>query len=99
VRGSVDLGHDDDAVVWGPADLQPAAQELLAAAVCLSALWDQVAEQFLGKRREETGGGQMRAYTSAESKKLTPASKAVSRRRIELAAPFCCPMVIVPART
>jgi hypothetical protein len=41
----------------------------------------------------------MRAYISAESKKLTPASKAMSRRRIELAAPFCCPIVIVPART
>jgi hypothetical protein len=81
-----------------PADLQPVAQELLAAAMRLSAPWDQVAEQFLGKRREERGG-QMRAYTSAESKKLTPASKAVSRRRIELAAPFCCPIVIVPART
>jgi hypothetical protein len=56
------------------------------------------AEQFLGKRRGKRGM-QMKAYISAESKKLMPASKAVSRRRSELAAPFCSPIVIVPAWT
>jgi hypothetical protein len=75
VKGSVDLGRNDDAVAWDPTDPQPAAQELLAASVRLP------------------------AYISAESKKLTRASKAVLRRRSELAAPFCSPIVIVPART
>lgn len=39
---TVDLSGEHDAVTWGPAGPQPAAEELLAAPVRLTALWDRV---------------------------------------------------------
>lgn len=39
------LGCDGDAVPWGAADPQPAAEELLATPTRLTALWDRVPDK------------------------------------------------------